>query len=104
MLTSILERSREECTFPTAQTPSPDRGFGHDAPGIPRPHADATLQIEIWKVKKLIKRLEAARGNGTSMISLIIRTSKTLTVATQQQHSQKYRLAWTDSAALEGPS
>lgn len=31
------------------------------------------LQIEIWKVKKLIKRLEAARGNGTSMISLIIR-------------------------------
>ena len=25
-------------------------------------------------MKKLIKRLEAARGNGTSMISLIIRT------------------------------
>jgi peptide chain release factor subunit 1 len=37
----------------------------------PTPNA----QIEIWKVKKLIKRLEAARGNGTSMISLIIRTS-----------------------------
>lgn len=28
--------------------------------------------IEIWKVKKLIKRLTEARGNGTSMISLII--------------------------------
>ena len=28
--------------------------------------------VEIWKVKKLIKSLEAARGNGTSMISLII--------------------------------
>ncbi|KAI9018120.1 eukaryotic peptide chain release factor subunit 1 [Phycomyces nitens] len=28
--------------------------------------------IEIWKMKKLIKGLEAARGNGTSMISLII--------------------------------
>ncbi|KAL9172651.1 hypothetical protein ABFS82_03G061700 [Erythranthe guttata] len=28
--------------------------------------------IEIWKVKKLIKALESARGNGTSMISLII--------------------------------
>jgi peptide chain release factor subunit 1 len=28
--------------------------------------------IEQWKVKKLIKNLEAARGNGTSMISLII--------------------------------
>lgn len=35
---------------------------------------DAEKNIEIWKVKKLIKRLESARGNGTSMISLIIRT------------------------------
>lgn len=32
----------------------------------------AEKNIEIWKVKKLIKSLEAARGNGTSMISLII--------------------------------
>jgi peptide chain release factor subunit 1 len=39
----------------------------------PQPN-DAEKNIEIWKVKKLIKRLEAARGNGTSMISLIIRT------------------------------
>lgn len=46
------------------------------APLISRTDADSLLcQIEIWKVKKLIKRLEAARGNGTSMISLIIRTS-----------------------------
>merc|ERR1712061_287869 len=30
------------------------------------------MNVEIWKVKKLIKSLEAARGNGTSMISLII--------------------------------
>lgn len=29
-------------------------------------------EIEIFKVKKLIKNLQAARGNGTSMISLII--------------------------------
>ena len=28
--------------------------------------------IEIWKIKRLIKSLEAARGNGTSMISLIL--------------------------------
>ena len=28
--------------------------------------------IEVWKIKKLIKRLSEARGNGTSMISLII--------------------------------
>ncbi|KAI9742032.1 MAG: Polypeptide release factor (eRF1) in translation termination [Cirrosporium novae-zelandiae] len=39
----------------------------------PPPEAnEAEKNIEIWKVKKLIKRLEAARGNGTSMISLII--------------------------------
>jgi peptide chain release factor subunit 1 len=37
----------------------------------PQPN-EAEKNIEIWKVKKLIKRLEAARGNGTSMISLII--------------------------------
>lgn len=36
---------------------------------------DAEKNIEMWKVKTLIKRLEAARGNGTSMISLIIRES-----------------------------
>ncbi|KAI3811523.1 hypothetical protein L1987_21247 [Smallanthus sonchifolius] len=28
--------------------------------------------MEIWKIKKLIKALEAAKGNGTSMISLIM--------------------------------
>jgi len=28
--------------------------------------------INIWKIKKLIKSLQAARGNGTSMISLIL--------------------------------
>jgi len=33
---------------------------------------EAQKNIEIWKVKKLIKSLEEARGNGTSMISLII--------------------------------
>eukprot|EP01114_Cavostelium_apophysatum_P017840 TRINITY_DN538_c0_g1_i1.p1 TRINITY_DN538_c0_g1~~TRINITY_DN538_c0_g1_i1.p1 ORF type:complete len:435 (+),score=131.73 TRINITY_DN538_c0_g1_i1:106-1410(+) len=37
--------------------------------------ADSTDQdsnVEQWKIKKLIKSLEAARGNGTSMISLIM--------------------------------
>ena len=32
----------------------------------------ADTNVEIWKIKKLIKRLQDARGNGTSMISLII--------------------------------
>ena len=39
---------------------------------------EAEKNIEIWKVKKLIKRLEQARGNGTSMISLIIRESHSI--------------------------
>ncbi|RRT47366.1 hypothetical protein B296_00031682, partial [Ensete ventricosum] len=34
--------------------------------------AETDKNIEIWKVKKLIRALEAARGNGTSMISLIM--------------------------------
>eukprot|EP01133_Synstelium_polycarpum_P007551 gene7551-8833_t len=34
---------------------------------------EVDAQVEQWKIKKLIKNLEAARGNGTSMISLIIR-------------------------------
>jgi len=34
--------------------------------------AKAEANIAIWKIKKLIKSLEAARGNGTSMISLIL--------------------------------
>eukprot|EP00052_Salpingoeca_macrocollata_P034494 m.11661 g.11661 ORF g.11661 m.11661 type:complete len:440 (+) comp6549_c0_seq1:1690-3009(+) len=33
---------------------------------------DQDRNVEMWKIKKLIKSLEAARGNGTSMISLII--------------------------------
>ncbi|KAK7858927.1 eukaryotic peptide chain release factor subunit 1-3 [Quercus suber] len=33
---------------------------------------EADKNIEMWKFKKLIKDLEAARGNGTSMISLIV--------------------------------
>lgn len=36
--------------------------------------------IEVWKIKKLIKALESARGNGTSMISLIMPPSVGLLV------------------------
>ena len=51
--------------------------------------ADTTVEaadknVEIWKVKKLIKSLEAARGNGTSMISLIIPPGKYRTPARQR--------------------
>jgi len=33
---------------------------------------DQDKQVAMWKIKKLIKSLQLARGNGTSMISLII--------------------------------
>lgn len=39
---------------------------------MPEEQSETDQQIEIFKVKKLIKNLEAAKGNGTSMISLII--------------------------------
>lgn len=46
---------------------------GSNALKMSQPQAnDTEKNIETWKVKKLVKRLEAARGNGTSMISLII--------------------------------
>ncbi|NP_001104641.1 Eukaryotic peptide chain release factor subunit 1-like [Danio rerio] len=32
----------------------------------------ADRNVEMWKIKKLIRSLQAARGNGTSMISLIV--------------------------------
>lgn len=35
-------------------------------------NVDASNNVEMWKMRKLIKNLESARGNGTSMISLII--------------------------------
>eukprot|EP00210_Caulerpa_lentillifera_P003551 g3387.t1 len=36
------------------------------------PQDDTDKNIEMWKIKRLIKALESARGNGTSMISLIM--------------------------------
>jgi peptide chain release factor subunit 1 len=39
---------------------------------MPEEMDDHDRQVEMWKVKKLIKSLQIARGNGTSMISLII--------------------------------
>ena len=40
--------------------------------GNPGDETPSDKNVEIWKVKKLIKSLQLARGNGTSMISLII--------------------------------
>jgi len=39
---------------------------------------DNAILIEQWKIKRLIKRLDQAKGNGTSMISLIIPAKKAI--------------------------
>merc|ERR1712000_680597 len=68
------------CSSSSLQSPSFSRPAAHFVRNTPQTVVkmsdaqanEAEKNIEIWKVKKLIKRLEAARGNGTSMISLII--------------------------------
>jgi peptide chain release factor subunit 1 len=44
--------------------------------------------IEQWKIKRLIKRLEEAKGNGTSMISLIIPPKKAISDITKMLNDE----------------
>jgi peptide chain release factor subunit 1 len=44
--------------------------------------------IEQWKIKRLIKRLDEAKGNGTSMISLIIPPKKAITDITKMLNDE----------------
>lgn len=53
---------------------------------------DADKNVEIWKVKKLIKSLQNARGNGTSMISLIM-PPRTQIPQTQKMLTDEYGTA-----------
>lgn len=46
--------------------------MGDKGGGKTKEELEQDAQVEIWKVKKLIKSLTAQRGNGTSMISLVI--------------------------------
>jgi len=50
---------------------------------------DNTVLIEQWKIKRLIKRLEEAKGNGTSMISLIIPPKKAITDITSMLRTEQ---------------
>jgi peptide chain release factor subunit 1 len=50
---------------------------------------DNTVLIEQWKIKRLIKRLEEAKGNGTSMISLIIPPKKAITEITNMLKTEQ---------------
>ncbi|MCJ1327554.1 Polypeptide release factor (eRF1) in translation termination [Thelotrema lepadinum] len=46
--------------------------------------ADASIsEIELWKMKRLIKMLDGARGSGTSMVSLILPPGDQISRATQ---------------------
>lgn len=53
---------------------------------------EADKNVEIWKVKKLIKNLEQAKGNGTSMISLIM-PPRTQIPITQKMLTDEYGTA-----------
>ena len=53
---------------------------------------DAEKNIEIWKIKKLIQSLEKARGNGTSMISLVL-PPKSQIAMTQKMLTDEYGTA-----------
>lgn len=53
---------------------------------------DAEKNIEIWKIKKLIKHLQSARGNGTSMISLVIHPRDQISM-TQKKLTDEYGTA-----------
>lgn len=50
---------------------------------------DNSVLIEQWKIKRLIKRLEQAKGNGTSMISLIIPAKKAITDITKMLNDEQ---------------
>lgn len=57
-----------------------------------QPMSETDQNIQIWKVKKLIKSLENARGAGTSMISLILPPKSQLSQATNML-TQEYGTA-----------
>jgi len=50
---------------------------------------DNSILIEQWKIKRLIKRLDEAKGNGTSMISLIIPAKKAITDITKMLNDEQ---------------
>jgi peptide chain release factor subunit 1 len=50
---------------------------------------DNAVLIEQWKIKRLIKRLDEAKGNGTSMISLIIPPKKAITDITKMLNDEQ---------------
>jgi peptide subunit release factor 1 (eRF1) len=39
--------------------------------------------IEVWKIKKLILKLDEQQGNGTSFVSLYVSPTKNIQLATQ---------------------
>jgi peptide chain release factor subunit 1 len=49
---------------------------------------ESAVLIEQWKIKRLIKRLEEAKGNGTSMISLIIPPKKAISDITKMLNDE----------------
>lgn len=53
---------------------------------------DEDRQIEQWKVKRLVKMLDAARGNGTSAITLILNAKQDINL-TNKMLTEEYGTA-----------
>ena len=45
-------------------------------------------EVEKWKVKKLIKNLQSARGNGTSMITLMLTPKDQIALMTKKLNEE----------------
>lgn len=45
-------------------------------------------EVEKWKVKKLIKSLQTARGNGTSMITLMLTPKDQIALMTKKLNEE----------------
>lgn len=66
---------------------------------ITKATVEQNKHIEVWKIKRLIQKLETTKGNGTSMVTLVIppkddinRSSKMLTQELSQAQNIKSRV------------
>ena len=57
--------------------------------------------IEMWKIKKLIAKLNEQQGNGTSVVSLYIAPNKKIQMASSQLSEELGRAAQIKSSATK---
>ena len=68
----IYHHSKTKLLFSYFNNKNYTNAMSANLKNLPVEKTEEEMAIEMWKIKKLIKTLTAARGNGTSMISLIM--------------------------------